>query len=245
TSDRRYAMAILRDVSERKKKDRELAALNESLREFLAIAAHDMRTPLSVIQGMTALLMKSETTDPEKRARMLDAVYRQSERMARLIEDLLTVSRIDAAAVEVQPERVSIAPIARQLVGTLGASELVTISGPEDLAAEVDRSHLERMLQNYVTNALEHGGPPVKLDISEDAEDVVVSVVDSGDGVTAEVADRLFHKFARSAASRERGGTGLGLSIVRGLARANGGDAWYEESDSPGTCFRIRFPKAS
>ena len=111
----------------------------------------------------------------------------------------------------------------------------------DGLRAAVDPDHLLRILVNYLVNAGLHGAPPIRVTAVEHGEQVEVCVHDSGPGVPDDFVDRLFTSFARANTS-DRRGTGLGLSIVQGLADANGGVAFYD--DSAGTCFGVRLPSA-
>jgi signal transduction histidine kinase len=104
-----------------------------------------------------------------------------------------------------------------------------------------DRDHLEQILVNYVSNALKYGESPVRIDAHRRHRWVEVVVADEGDGVPEEFVPRLFEKFAQAGRIRSGSGTGLGLSIVRGLARAQGGEAWYEPVE-PGSRFCVRLP---
>jgi signal transduction histidine kinase len=112
-------------------------------------------------------------------------------------------------------------------------------------SVHADPDHVERILTNYVTNALKYGERPVEVEAREDDGWVEIRVRDHGSGVPEEFIPRMWEKFARPNDSSDREkGTGLGLSIVAGLARANGGTAWYEPNHPRGSCFCIRLPRA-
>jgi signal transduction histidine kinase len=110
----------------------------------------------------------------------------------------------------------------------------------------VDEEHLQRMVTNYLVNSLRYGAPPVTVRACRVGADVEVRVLDRGLGVPEEFRARVFDKFARGdkRLSRDNQGTGLGLAIVRGLARAAGGDAWYEPNEPSGASFGLRLPAA-
>ena len=237
-----YALAVIRDVSERRRAQRELQALNESLRDFVAIVAHDMRNPLSVIVGMSSLLSGEAPVPDGDRSRMLKAIERNARTLSRFVDDLLTVSKLEAGALDVRPVPTPLLRIAERIVTELPDPTTVSTGGDGSLMAVADPNHLERVLRNYLTNAVTYGGAPIHVDVRRVGRDAVVVVRDHGPGVPDDLAGRLFEKFARSTQSREKGGTGLGLSIVKGLARANGGDAWYEPGHPVGSCFAVRFP---
>jgi signal transduction histidine kinase len=223
----------------------ELHALNDALREFVAIASHDLRGPLTAILGIASLLNRRwADLDDVRRQESLAAIERQGRALARLVDDLLTVSRIEAGQVDIGAETVPLRSTIETLVDDIVRDAGVRIGGDE-VTATVDGDHLRRILGNYLANAVKYGEPPIRVDVRDAGDWAEVVVRDEGDGVPAELVPRLFGTFARGGRSRELGGTGLGLSIVRGLARANGGDAWYEPNDPHGSCFGVRLPKAA
>lgn len=242
-SDSRYAMAIVRDVSERKRSAKELEDLNQALRDFVAIAAHDMRNPLSVIVGMTSLLEEGALLDADE-ARILQSISRSANALSRLVEDLLEVSKLEAGVVEVHPVATPLVPLAEQIVNDIAGDSEIVVKGDPSIAVLADPGHVERLLRNYVTNAVTYGEPPFEVTVEPFKEAAIISVRDHGRGVQDDLVERLFEKFARSSTSYEKGGTGLGLAIVRGLARVNGGEAWYEPA-APGSYFRVRLPVSS
>lgn len=231
----------------RASKDR-LYAANESLRGFIDVAAHDLRSPLVSIAGFSALLNDDEVTlSEEEQRRAIGAIDRQARHMGRLIDDLLTLSSIDGG-LRTSPAPVVLASaIAESLEsqGELAAS--ITVDCPPDLVGLVDPDHLRRILDNYMQNAAKYGAAPITVSACRNGSEIEVRVADQGAGVPEEFVPRLFGKFARAetADTRAQRGTGLGLSIVRGLAEANGGRAFYEPNRPHGSCFVVRFPAAA
>ena len=221
----------------------ELQSLNEALREFVAIASHDLRGPLTGVLGMASLLVRrGDDIAPAERLDCLKAIERQGHLLDRLIGDLLTVSRIEAGVLDASPEVICLDEAVELVVGdTIGAQIPVAIR-TGGLEAFADPEHLRRILGNYLGNAGKYGEPPVDVEARTAGPFVEIVVRDAGDGVPEELLPRLFGKFARGSMSREKGGTGLGLSIVQGLARVNGGDAWYEPNSPHGSCFGLRLP---
>ena len=221
----------------------DLASANESLRGFVAITAHDLRGPLTGMIGMASTLARRwpDLTDPQ-RDELLAVIERQGHRMARLVDDLLTISKIDAGAVEAIAQEVGLRNAMDDLLAEFDERRSDILLDGHDLVAVVDPDHLQRILTNYVRNALTYGSPPIEVLTREAGTWVEIVVRDHGDGVPDEMVPRLFGKFVRGPQSHELGGTGLGLSIVRGLAQVNGGDAWYER-DEQGSCFGVRLPK--
>ncbi len=227
-------------------KNDELQALNEALREFVAIASHDLRGPLTGILGMASLLNRRwSDIDTQRRIEMLSSIERQGHVLARLIDDLLTVSRIEAGQIDTAIELITLRKAVKTLVDdtTAGDAEVEIVG--DDLAVACDGDHLRRIVGNYLVNALKYGEAPIRVEIRDAGPWAEIRVCDCGDGVPEELVPRLFGKFARGERSREKGGTGLGLSIVKGLARANGGEAWYEPNEPRGSCFGVRLRKSA
>jgi signal transduction histidine kinase len=152
-------------------------------------------------------------------------------------------ARLESGDIEIRTAPTLVRPllldaVAPTLATAPGAG--IEVSCAADVAVRADPSRLEQILANYLTNATRYGAPPVQVDVATAAEDVVIEVCDHGTGVPAELEKRLFEKFAHGTADR---GTGLGLFIVRQLARAQGGEAWYERR--PGvSCFAVRLSAA-
>lgn len=225
--------------------NRVLEGANQSIRDFVSIASHDLRGPISAVVGFASLMLTrwDEVSDEQKRE-FIAVIKRQSEHLTRLTDDLLMISRIEAGAVEAHIEEVVVARLLEQAAQDFIETESrIVVSCSDDLRALADPEHVYRIVSNYLSNALKYGKPPVEAEAHEAGRWVEVRVCDRGDGISADLVPRLFEKFVRGKhpANKQERGTGLGLSIVRGLARANGGDAWYEPTDH-GACFGVRLP---
>lgn len=244
---RRRALTLAdRMTADLRTSEERLRTANESLRGFVDVAAHDLRTPLTAIVGFSSVLADdSGAMTPDERAKAMATIDRQSQYMSRLIDDLLTTSTIDGGEIAVHPERLNLADaVADALDGTGGHQRIVTVDCPSDLEVLCDPHHLGRMLDNYLQNALKYGSPPVRITAARRGDAIEIRVSDQGPGVPAEFVPRLFAKFARARASQRQQGTGLGLSIVRGLAEANGGRVRYEPNVPHGSCFILDLPGA-
>lgn len=223
----------------------ELQALNQAMKDFVAVASHDLRGPLTAILGLSSILAKRWDKVPaDRRRESLSIIERQAQHLARMVEDLLTVSRIEAGALDTKREVIRVREAVDRIVEDFG-TRVEEIRVADDLEVLADPHHLQRILFNYVGNALKHGAPPVMLEARCAGEWIEIRVRDHGDGVPDDFVPRLFGKFSRAEGSREADGTGLGLSIVQGLARANGGETWYERNEPRGSCFAVRLPKAA
>jgi signal transduction histidine kinase len=161
-----------------------------------------------------------------------------------LMRRLLTCVRIEAGDSRGEPEPVrALEVIIDQLALVDAAPDAVSVSCSPGLTIAVDRAELTMMLANYVDNALTYGKPPVEIAATEEDRWAVIAVTDHGPGVPRSFEPLLFERFARAPdAERKAAGIGLGLWIVRTLAKANGGDAWYEPRDGGGSRFVLRLP---
>jgi signal transduction histidine kinase len=237
------------ELSERERQTAiELQAANEAMREFVAIASHDLRTPVTVIKGFASSLADDwERVGEAERGQYLAAIRRHADHLSVIIDDLLTTSRLDAGVIEPQPKRIEVAPFLERVVTDLAAQVDARVEAPAGLCAFVDEEHLQRMVTNYLANAIRYGAPPVTVRAAAEDGAVTIRVSDEGPGIAEDFRDRVFDKFARydKRLSRDNQGTGLGLAIVRGLALAAGGDAWYEPNRPQGACFAIRLPVCS
>gem|GEM_PF-706420 len=224
----------------------DLEAVNEAMRGFVAVAAHDLRSPLASIVGFSALLNESwSTLTDETRRKFVSTIDRQSNNLAKLVDDLLTLSSAEGGSMTTRPEMiVLVEAINRCLKSGAGDTSQVAVSCSPDLVVRVDPDHLARILDNYVQNALKYGAAPVQIEAARLGHMVEVRVSDRGEGVPPDFVPRLFGKFARANAPGDRAqkGTGLGLSIVRALAEDNGGESFYEANVPHGACFVVRLP---
>jgi PAS domain S-box-containing protein len=224
----------------------EVEGVNEAIRGFTAVAAHDLSSPLASIIGFSRILTDNwATLSEEDRSRFLATIDRQSHKMAGLIDDLLTVSKIEAGALDTRPEQVVLTEaISRCLETGSDDAVAVSVSCSPELVVHADPQHLGRILDNYLQNAFKYGDPPVQIEATRVGDMIEVRVLDEGPGLPPELVPRLFEKFARADTPTTRGkkGTGLGLWIVRGLAEANGGRAGYEPRAPHGSCFMVELP---
>jgi signal transduction histidine kinase len=223
----------------------ELERANEVMTNFIALAAHELRTPMTTIHGfVTTLHHLSDRLDDAQKETVRDALIQQTQRMANLVEQLLDLSRLDAAAIEISPEPVHVRTQVEEIVATAAPNpDAVQIDVPNDAVAVVDRNVLERIVSNLVTNAFRYGELPIRVSAERTDHHLRVCVVDNGNGVAPEFVPNLFERFTRSEGSRASAtGTGLGLAIARSYARAHGGDLVYEQAEPHGACFNVVLP---
>jgi len=220
-------------------------------RDFVANVSHELRTPLTIIGGFAETLQ-----DPEipaaRRAEFAKTIFSNTQRMQRIVDELLDLSRIETGHWRPRPESIRIADVAAEVFGrnaTSAKSKSVTLDTSIDPDAQTilaDRTALEQILLNLVENALRHTGEGGRIAIETlpETDGVSLIVSDTGSGIPPEHLPRIFERFYRadSGRSREAGGTGLGLAIVRHLVEAHGGMVRAESVVGAGTTVRIFFP---
>ncbi|EWM19153.1 ATP-binding protein [Kutzneria sp. 744] len=244
---KRLHVAALRDVTRRRDIERALQAALERQNIVLAVAAHELHSPLAAISVLAHVLRDNGAgLTQQRRAEITDRIIERIAYLQALVRKLLTASRIDAAGGSPVVEHVPVLEVViEQLAGIEEKSRDVRVTCPEGLVAAVDRAEFCEMLANYLENAFSYGQPPVQIQGRAKAGWVEVRVIDQGPGVPTSFVPYLFERFRRGPGSERRtDGTGLGLWIVRNLAQANGGDAWYEPGTRRGACFCLRLRQA-
>jgi two-component system OmpR family sensor kinase len=235
----------------------ETEATLERQRQFVADASHELRTPLTSILANLELLQEEldrpgGPRDSGEAAEIADSALRSSQRMRRLVGDLLLLARADAGRRE-QPRPVDLAVVVRE-----AAREATAVAGEHPLSfdlvpdgeavVEGARDDLHRLTLNLIENAFLHtpSGTPIVASVRREGDRVRLEVADRGPGVPADQRERVFERFARSEGDRSTvRGTGLGLAIVRAVAEAHGGSARVRDADGGGALFEIDLPAAT
>jgi PAS domain S-box-containing protein len=238
------AVEVVRDVSD----EQEVDQLKSSL---VSTVSHELRTPLTMIQGFSELLLTRDLA--EKRSReALQQINASAERLSRLIEDLLSVSRIDSGRLVARTEPERLDEIIDEVVVTFERREersLVVEVDPHLPKVMADRDKLVQILTNLISNALKYSAPPtqVKVTAAQVGATVQVAVIDSGIGLTEEEQSQLFSKFFRADRDevRDAGGTGLGLYIAKSLVEMQDGQLWVNSEPGRGSTFQFSLPVAS
>ncbi|HEX7626984.1 MAG TPA: ATP-binding protein, partial [Gaiellaceae bacterium] len=235
----------LREVTQQ----RELDRLKD---DFVATVSHELRTPLTSMMGFLEMIREGEAgqlTDEQKR--FLAIVYRSSERLQRLVGDLLFVARLDANGLQLQFADARLDEVARDCVESTAAlarsREIFVETDIADLPAIWgDRERLSQLVANLISNALKFtpAGGTVTVRTFVDGSNVVLEVADTGIGIPVGEQDRLFQRFFRSSTATEQAipGTGLGLVISKAIAEAHGGTIGVTSAAGDGTCFRVALP---
>jgi K+-sensing histidine kinase KdpD len=239
---------LLQLVSERVARAIERARLYEELIQldqlklnFVAIASHELRTPATAVYGVLKTLAgRGENLGEELRDELLRVGVEQGERLRRLLEELLDLSRLDARAIIVEPRPLVLkAALAEVVHAALLTGDGVELDIPDDLAAVVDPLVLERVVSNLVANAALYGAPPIRIAAQQRDRHLRVAVEDAGPGVPKELEGKLFDRFARGGGES---GHGLGLAIARAYAQAHGGDLVHDPRPG-GARFELLIPQ--
>jgi signal transduction histidine kinase len=223
-----------------------LERADEMKTNFIALAAHELRTPVTSVHGVVRTIDRlGDQLSDSDRSELDEALRSQTERMRSLVDQLLDLSRLEADTVPIQPVRIPVREQVEDLVAASAAGREgeVEIQIPEELEALVDRTVFERVVSNLLTNALRHGAAPVVVTAAQSDNHFRLTVEDSGQGVPPQFIEDLFERFSRSDEARARGlGSGLGLSIARSYARAHGGDLVHEHASPHGARFELIVP---
>jgi len=224
-----------------------LERADEIKTNFIALASHELRTPVTTILGLaTTLNRRGDDLDDRQRHELRDTLERQADRMAKLVEQLLDLSRLDADAISIAPEQINLRERVDEIVASVAGerTEDVQVRIDPELEAPADPGALDRIVGNLVANALRYGMPPVSVDAEQHDRHLRVFVEDHGDGVPPQFVPQLFERFTRGGLERP-GGSGLGLAIARSYARAHDGDLVYEDAEPHGARFQLVLPVKS
>ncbi len=242
------AVLVFHDVTD-------LRRLERMRQDFVANASHELKTPLAAIKAYTETLIDGALHDDEVNVRFLEQIDEQADRLNRLIQDLLSLARVESGQDAFKHDPVRLAPILRKIVashesrahaGGLAYSK-EEIEG--DPWVRADDEALRQILDNLIDNAIKYTpeGGKVLIACRSVLERVVITVTDTGIGIPRDDLPRVFERFYRvdKARSRDLGGTGLGLSIVKHLVQSLGGQVAVESRPGHGTTFRVALPLIS
>jgi signal transduction histidine kinase len=219
---------------------------NQLKADFVALAAHELRTPVTTIYGFAATLEQhSDRLGRDDLKQLQRTLVVECQRMTRLVEQLLDLSLLDAEAVEITPSQVNVRERVELLLPLVAGDRLddVQVTIPAELEVPVDPNALERIVSNLVTNAMRYGAPPITIQAVHQDRHLRITVEDHGPGVPEQFVPSLFERFSRSDDARALvTGTGLGLAIARSYARAHRGELVYEPLEPHGARFQLVIP---
>jgi signal transduction histidine kinase len=222
--------------------------------EFVLTASHELRSPLTSVQGYAELLMlERERLDP-KQAETVEVILDSSRHLVRLLNDLLDLARSDAGRLAIRPEPTEPTGLIEEAVRTMRAQfeargQRLNLEIAGDLPTiEADRDRVRQVLVNLLTNANEYcqEGASVRVEARRSGVDVEIDVIDDGPGIPADQLEHIFERFTRGDAGETQrvGGTGLGLAISKSLVELHGGGIEASSTPGRGSTFRIRLPAA-
>jgi len=252
TPDKQYIFIALYDISAMKRTDKMRA-------DFVANASHELRTPLASILGFVETLQGPAKNDPEAHERFLKIMFDEANRMSRLIEDLLSLSRIERDQHIPPSDKVNLTPLIERVINVLepqakDKNMIVTIfpSGPDELTGDHDQ--LTQVFQNLIENAIKYGRAGTEIKVSHFInpitegefipKEINITIINEGAGIQAQHLPRLMERFYRvdSARSRSLGGTGLGLAIVKHIIQRHKGHIHFESVINSTTKVTLNLP---
>lgn len=241
-------LVVLHDVTH-------VRRLENVRKDFVANVSHELKTPITSIKGFVETLLEGAAENPEDRQRFLQIIARQSERLNLIVEDLLTLAKIEqgqdrseVSVSEVVLRRV-LEAVLKDNERTAQAKNLsLSMNCSEHLRVSINESLFQQAVNNLVDNAVKHtdGGGQIGIEVQQGEKEILVSVRDTGSGIEKIHLPRLFERFYRVDKSRSRalGGTGLGLAIVKHIVQVHGGSITVESTPGQGSCFSIHLPTA-
>ena len=241
------AIAFFHDITQ-------IEHLEKVRQEFLSNISHELRTPLTSIMAFVETLEDGAIEDKENNRRFLSVIRKNAQRMHHLIDDILELSTIETGKIDLELKKVNLAALLEEVFTNLSAKandrriKLIN-EVADDMRVFADIVRLEQMLTNLIDNAIKFNRAEgsVTVGCTESGSKHIISVADTGEGISGEHQTRIFERFYRTdrARSREIGGTGLGLAIVKHLARLHGGEVSVASTLTKGTIFSIELPKTT
>ncbi len=238
-------LGVILDVTEEKQ--------NQIIREqFFENASHELKTPITSIKGFAETLenkLKLPVDSQEKK--FLDAILRNTDRMISIVEDMMTISKLENLSTAIHLEKFNLFDLVSNISQSLSSiidkkNQKIIISIESDFEIQADLILMEHLIINLISNASKYSldGTKIKIQAYRDLEMIVLDTIDQGIGILPEDAERIFERFYRvdSNRSRKEGGTGLGLSIVKHIARLHEGDVAVIPNPEGGSIFRLRIP---
>lgn len=255
------AQALESEIEERKRIEQVLRERNEQLSEalatrdeFLSVAAHELKTPITSLRGFAQILLRDlgqkREISPERLQFALDTIERQTDKLNQLIARLLDTAQIEAGKLRIEPERTDLAALVRSVIAQQegGENHKFVFEGPEQLQAVVDPVRFEQVVTNLLQNAVKFSpeGGVVSVELARGVDGgVQLSVTDQGVGVPPSQRERVFERFHQAHGAGHLSGLGLGLYITREIVALHGGLVWTEEPAHSGSRFVVALPPSS
>jgi signal transduction histidine kinase len=245
-------LALLRDITERKRIEEREEALARMKDDFVANVSHELRTPLASIKGFLELMIRDRVEDPDTRYEFLTRAAQDADRLTALVTDLLDISRLEAGQMQIGLEAVDVNAVVSeslQSLESLAGRKNVSLKydrSEKPLIVRGDRRRIHQVVVNLVGNAIKFSEPDSSVTVCGERGDqqITIRVIDQGCGVPEEALPRLFDRFYQvdGKAKRAGVGTGLGLTIARGIVEAHGGQIGVESELGRGSTFYFSLP---
>ncbi len=245
--DIKGSITLVRDITQERLIDR-------AKTEFISLASHQLRTPLSAINWLSEMLLESLVNQAKEFPKTyVKEIYESSQRMVTLINALLNVSRVESGSIFVEPKELKLVPFIQSILdelGMLAKAKSLDVSvhcQPQSLKVKADLDIMRIVLHNLISNAIKYTnkGGNIKIDIYKKNKEILIGIKDTGIGIPESAQKRIFEKFFRAdnAHTVSSDGTGLGLYIVKSIIDQVGGRIWFESREGAGTSFYIALPK--
>jgi signal transduction histidine kinase len=247
------------EIAERQRVEQERERLLEEVTEldrlkdqFIFVAAHELKTPVAIMKGYAEALLRMSGDIPVGQRNMLDAIDRGSDRIDRIVQDLLDISKILAGPLELRIERIDLAETVNAVVSRMASSNpkhQIRFVKADEIVVEGDRARLEQVLANYIDNAVKYSpnGGRVDVDLRVMESDAVVSVRDYSVGIPKSKQKRIFERFyrAHTRTPHDYGGMGVGLFLSKEIISRHRGRVWFESEEGKGSIFYFSLPLLS
>jgi signal transduction histidine kinase len=229
-----------------------IQASQQAQNDLVANVAHDLRTPLTSIQGYAQALIDGTAADPESRNHAAETIYQEARRMDKIAKTLLDLSKFQAGEIKLQIQPVDVVDLVRERMDFYhkqirdGGLSIELQTSHESIILNADHERLIQVIDNLLSNAIAYTnvGGKISIECSRSESEVRIAISDTGVGIPQEDIPRIFERFYRSDKSRQGLGTGLGLSIVKEIVNAHDGDIVVESIVGVGTKFTINLPSA-
>ncbi|WP_324963763.1 PAS domain-containing protein [Archangium sp.] len=254
TGEIRGAIIVAHDITEQKKIRQALEEAVRARDEFLSIASHELKTPLTSIQLQTQMtkrnieLGRPEAFEPARVTRLVAQTDKSVQRLSRLVDDMLDISRIATGKLTFTPEKFDLCMLAQEVVERLlvqasASGAPLACECLDPVEGEWDRFRVDQVITNLITNALRYGeGAPVEVTVQRSGPQAVVKVRDQGPGISPENQERIFQRFERATSANSVSGLGLGLYISREIVERHGGSIRVESKPGQGASFIVELP---
>ena len=230
----------------------ELQAAVRTRDDFLSVASHELKTPLTPLRlelDQLRRVLADIPAFPSEALALVDSAKRQTVRLGGLVEALLDISRIAEGRLELHREELDLVEIAGEVIDRFrgqaaAAQSSIVLWAPARARGRWDRMRLDQVLSNLLSNAIKYGrGKPIAVEIAVESGRAIVAVRDRGIGIAVPDLDRIFGRFERAVPSRHYGGLGLGLYIANEIVRAHGGEILVESRRGEGSTFKVVLPQ--